>query len=149
MIRSLLFALILVLVLLGITRTRGWTRRHVRPSGPKDFAITLLGLIAATVWFGQRGIMERLGWAQTIPDPGYIRYVALAFAVVTALVAVGKRRNLAAWFAGGLWFMLLALLALVFLPTLQDALCPACHKGVSAQASICPHCRKRLVETRA
>lgn len=149
MVRSLLLAFVVILALLGITGIRSWTRSKVRPSGPKDLGITFLGLIGTTLWFTYRPLMERLGLPDTLPDSVYTRYTALVFGALTAMIAAGKHRNLIAWFAGGLWFLFIAFLAVIFLPKLHDALCPTCRKGVDAKASVCPHCRTRLAEMRA
>ncbi|MFQ5897896.1 MAG: hypothetical protein ACE5JN_06575 [Candidatus Methylomirabilia bacterium] len=144
MIRSVLLAVVLIIVVLTIAVKRRKSPVRIRPSWRKEFGMTLLGMVAIITWLASRTIMARLGLPETGPGVVYERYMALLFGALTAVVAAGKRRNVVAWFAGGIWILFAALIPLLFLSKLYDALCPFCRKGIIAEARACPHCQRDL-----
>lgn len=76
----------------------------------------------------------------------------LVITLLTAYIAGAKRRNWFLWLIFGAIFSLLALLAVIGMPTKQPSRraqlesgkvreCPACRELIHAQASKCPHCQ--------
>ena len=85
----------------------------------------------------------------------------LLFGFFTSFIAKEKGRDPAGWFFMGLFFSLLAILALVAIPRQQvgglpserinlpkSALCPFCREEINAEAVICKHCRSDLSANR-
>lgn len=95
--------------------------------------LTLLILWFAFDYYGNVG-----------PDIFYGKYGALIIGLLTGFVASLKGRNFMLWFGIGSWFVLAALIILLFFPKLHDAICPFCREPVSIEASACPHCQKDI-----
>lgn len=144
MIRSLLLLVVLVIVLLTIAVKRRRSPVRIRPSRRNEFGMTLLGAFAIVTWLASGAITARLGLPEAGPGVTYERYIALLFGGLTAVVAMSKRRNAVTWFAGGIWILFAALIPLLFLPKLYDALCPFCRKGIIGDGRVCPHCQRDL-----
>ena len=94
--------------------------------------------IAILIWFVTEMSYD---WG---PDFLYGTWGYLIMGLLGLIIANIKNRNPLTWFALGLWFVLFAIIVLIFLPKLHDQLCPQCREGIASDASICPHCRSDI-----
>lgn len=82
----------------------------------------------------------------------FAMFVAIIAAVVTSVIAQwSKGRSGIGWFLIGLGAPFIALIAVIFIPKLATpethVKCPDCKELVLKEASVCKHCRCRLIPT--
>jgi hypothetical protein len=110
----------------------------LKASAKQQTKLNIIGILLIILWFAFDHYMD------AGPDIFYGQYGALAIGLLTGLIATMKGRNFMIWFGVGSWFVLAALIVLLFFPKLHDAICPYCREPVSIEATVCPHCQREI-----
>ncbi|HEX2896448.1 MAG TPA: hypothetical protein VHP63_00165 [candidate division Zixibacteria bacterium] len=74
----------------------------------------------------------------------YIIFLWLGCAAYCAHIAKAKELNYGLWALGGLFFGIVALVAVSASPPVGQSTCPHCCLGVSNKAKACPHCTREI-----
>jgi len=74
----------------------------------------------------------------------YIIFLWLGCAAYCAHIAKAKELNYIWWALGGLFFGVVALIAVSATPNGWQNTCPHCCLGVSGKATACPYCTREI-----
>ncbi len=110
----------------------------LQPNRKEKRGSAILALIASALWF-------YIDYRYDVGiDIIYGRYGAVLFGLMAGFVGAMKRRSFWAWFAVGLWLVLLGVLIALFVSKMAKAICPECREAVDPEAARCPHCQQAI-----
>jgi hypothetical protein len=104
----------------------------------ETIVLSIFATIAIVAWYLVWKYLEHK------PTLTYVEYIEVFIGVLCGLIASSKNRNRLVWSALGIWFFIIPLIILPFLPRLHDRLCPHCREAVAIDASVCPHCQRDI-----